>query len=137
MDDARLRRLIEELLGLGRGHRQRLVGDDVLALGNRGRVDRIVQVVRRRVVDDLDGGIVEQRFVAAVALRHAQGLGLGLCGCIAAAGDRHDVDKTEPAHRVDVMRADESGADDTHPDPFHQEPPEAENRTAIISQRRP
>ena len=63
-------------------------------------------------------GIVEQRLVAAVGLRHAQRLGLLLRGRLAAAGDRHDVDEAEPPHRVDVMRADESGADDTHPDSF-------------------
>jgi hypothetical protein len=36
-----------------------------------------------------------------------------------------------------VMRADEAGTHDTHPDPFHQDPPDAEIRTVIISQRRP
>ena len=52
-----------------RGHRQRLVGDDVLAFGDRRRVDRIVQIVGRGVVDDLDVRVVEQRLVAAVGLR--------------------------------------------------------------------
>ena len=69
VDDAGLRRLIEQLLRLGGRHRERLVGDDVLALRDRGGVDRVVQIIRRRVVDDLDVGIVEQRLVAAVGLR--------------------------------------------------------------------
>ena len=68
VDDAGLGRLVEQRLRLGRGHRQRLVRDDVLALGDRRRVHRVVQVVRRRVVDDVDVGIVEQRLVAAVGL---------------------------------------------------------------------
>ena len=54
--DAGLRRLIEQLLRFGGGHRQRLVGHDVLTLGDRGGVDWVVQVVRRRVVHDLDAG---------------------------------------------------------------------------------
>ena len=77
MDDARLRRLIAQRFRLGRRHRQRLVGDDVLALRDGGRVDGVVQVVGRRVVHDVDVGIVEQRLVAAVRPCGAERLGLG------------------------------------------------------------
>ena len=68
VDDAGLVRGVEQLLRLRGRHRQRLVGDDVLALGDRRGVDRVVQVVRRGVVHDLDIRIVEQRLVAAVGL---------------------------------------------------------------------
>ena len=134
VDDAGLRRLIEQLLRFGGGHRQRLVGHDVLALGDRRRVDRVVQVVRRGVVHDLDVWVVEQRLVAAVRLRHAERVRLRFRGGIAAAGDRHDIDEAQPSHRVDVMGADEAGAHNPHPDPFHQEPPEAVIGTVIIYQ---
>ena len=66
VDDAGFRGLVEELLPVRRRHRQRLVGDDVLAFGDRRGVHRVVEVVRRRVVHDLDLGIGEQRLVAAI-----------------------------------------------------------------------
>ena len=91
-----LRRLIEQLLRFRRRHRQRLVRDDVLALRDRRGVDRIVQVVRRRVVHDLDVGIVEQRLVAAVRLARAERVRLLLRRRLAAARDRHDVHIPEP-----------------------------------------
>ena len=53
VDDAGLDGEVAQRLRLGRGHRQRLVRDDVLALGDRRGVDRIVQRVGRAVVDDL------------------------------------------------------------------------------------
>ena len=135
MHDAGLRRLVEELLGLGGGHRQRLVGDDVLALGDRGGVDGIVEVVGCGVVDDLYGRVVEQRFVAAVGFRHAEGIRLGLRRCVAAARDGHHVDKAQPPDCVYVMRADKTGPDNPHPDAFHQSyPPNAVIRTVIIYQ---
>ena len=123
VDDARLRGLIEELLRLGRGHRQRLVRHDVLALRDRRGVDRVVQVVRRRVVDDLDVRIVQQRLVAPVGLRNAERFGLGRRRSLVAARDADDVDEPQPPDRVDVMRADEARPDNPHPDPFHREPP--------------
>ena len=86
-----LGRLVEQLLRLGGRHRERLVGDDVLALRDRRSVDRIVQVVRRRIVDDLHVGIVEQRLVAAVRLARAERVRLLLGRRLAAARDRDDV----------------------------------------------
>ena len=119
VDDAGLVRGIEELLRLRRRHRQRLVGDDVLALGDRRGVDRVVQVVGRGVVHDLDVRIVEQRLVAPVGLRGAQRLRLRLRRGLAAARDRDDVDEAEPPDRIHVMGADKPGAHDTHSDSFH------------------
>ncbi len=114
-----LGRLIEQLLRLGRRHRQRLVRDDVLALGNGRGIDRVVQVVRRGVVDDLNVGIVQQRFVAAVRLARAERLRLLLRRRLTAARDRDDVDVAETPHGVDMMRPDEARTDDSHSDPFH------------------
>ena len=132
VDDARLGRLIEQLLRFRGGHRQRLVGDDVLAFGDRGGVDRVVQIVRCGVVDDLNVGIVEQRLVAPVGLPRAERLRLLLRRRLAAARDRDDVDVAETPHGVDVMRADEPGADDPHSDPFHFEPPDSRQRKSIL-----
>ena len=69
MNDPGLRRLIEQRLRFRGCHGERLVGDDVLALRDGRGVHRIVQVIRRRIVDDLDVGVVEQRLVLPYALR--------------------------------------------------------------------
>ena len=88
----------------------------MLAFGNRRGVDREVQVVGRRVVHDLNVGIVEQRLVAAVGLRHAERLRLLLRRRLAAARNRDDVHEPETPHGVEMMRADESGPDESHAD---------------------
>ena len=93
----------------------------------------VVQVVRRRVVHDLDVGIVEQRLVAAVRLARAERLRLLLGRRLAAPGDRDDVDEAEPPDRIDVMRPDEAGADETHPDPFHGVHSQHSYQTSAIS----
>ena len=121
--DAGLRRRVEQLLRLGGGHRERLVGDDVLPLGNRRGVDRIVQVVRRRVVDDVNIRIVEQGFVAAVGLGGAERVRFLLRRFLAAAGHRHDVDEPQTPDGIDVVGTDESGAHDAHSNTFHAGPP--------------
>ena len=119
VNDAGLVRGVEELLRLRRRHRQRLVGDDVLPLGDGRGVDRIVQVVGRGVVHDLDIRIVEQRLIAAVGLRGAERLGLRLRRSLAAPRDRDDVDEPEPPDRIHVMGPDKPGAHDTHADSLH------------------
>ena len=117
--DAGLRRQVDQLLRLGRRHRQRLVGDDVLALGDGGRVHGIVQVVRRRVVDDVDVRVVEQGLVAAVRLRHVQRVGLLARERLVHVGDGDDVHVAQPPHGVDMVRADEPDADDAHSESLH------------------
>jgi hypothetical protein len=119
MHDARLLRLVDQLLGFRGGHRQRLVGNHVLFLRDRGGIHGVVQVVRRRVVHDLNGRIVEQRLVAPVGLGNAKRVRLLLRRLLAAAGNRQDVHEPETPHGVHMMRADEAGADDAHPDTFH------------------
>ena len=119
VNDAGLVRGVEQLLRLRRGHRQRLVGDDVLAFGDGRGIDRIVQVVGRGVVHDLDVRIVEQRLVAPVGLRGAERLRLGPGRCLAASRDRDNVDETQPPDRIHVMGTDKSGAHDSHADSLH------------------
>ena len=64
-----------------------------------------MQVVRRRVVDDVDVGIGEQRLVAAVRLAaRPSASAFRRADASLLAGDRDDVDEAEPADRVDVMR---------------------------------
>ena len=118
MDDAGAFRFVEKRSCLGAGHRQRLVGHDVLAPGDRGTGHRVVQVVRRRDVHDVDTGVVEQRLEATVASRNTERLRLVASRGVARGGKRHDVDEAQPPYGVDVVRADEAGADKTHPDAF-------------------
>ena len=90
----------------------------MLARPDRRGVDRVVQVVRRRVVHDLHVRIVDQLLIAAVRLLDAERIRLRARRRRAAARHRHDVDEAETPDRVDVMRPDEAGADQTHPDAF-------------------
>ena len=90
----------------------------MLALRDGGRVDGVVQVVGRRVVHDVDVGIVEQRLVAAVRLACAERLGLALRRRLAAARHGDDVDVPEASNRFHMVRPDEPGAHDAHPDAF-------------------
>ncbi len=124
VDHAGLRRLIEQLLRFLGGHRERLVGDDVLPLGDRGRVDGVVKVVRRRVVDDLHVRVVEQRLVAAVRLGDSERLRFRGGRVLVTGRQGDDVHEPQPPHGVHMMRSDKPCADDPHPDPFHVQPPE-------------
>ena len=100
-------------------HRERLVRDDVLAVLQRGQDDRDVQVIRRRVVDDVDVGIGGQRLVAAVGLGHAERVGFSTRRRLGRSGDGDDIDEAQPADRVDVVSADEARADQAHSNARH------------------
>ena len=119
VDDAGFRGLVEKLLPVRRRHRQRLVRDDVLALGDRRGVDRVVEVVRRRVVHDLDLGIGEQRLVAAIGPARPERLRLLVRRRLAAARDGDHVHVPETPDGIHVMRAHEPRTDNPHPYPFH------------------
>ena len=119
MDDAGPGRRVEQAAGFSRRHRQRLVRDHVLAMGERRHDDRHVQIIRRGVVNDMDVGIGDERFVAAVGFRDAKRVGLAPRGRVGAGRDGNDVDEAETAHGVDVMGADEPGADKVHSDAGH------------------
>ena len=71
-EDARVPAGIDHALGLGGGHRERLLAQDVLA-GPRG-LDRParVQVVGQRDVDGVDVGVGEERLVRPVRARDPQ-----------------------------------------------------------------
>jgi hypothetical protein len=118
-DNAGTAGLVDELLRLRGIHRQRLVGDDMLALCQRCGGDLVMQVVGRGVVDDLHIRIVNQRLIAAVSLPCAERLRLLLPRCLVAAGNGDDIDEAETSDGIDMMRADEPRTDETHPDPFH------------------
>ena len=116
MNDARAVGGVQERLGIRRGHRERLFRHDVLASCDRRGRDRVVQVVGRRNVHDVNIRIVEQSLVVAVALRDAQAIrGLPRRRLIRT-GKRHDVDKTQATDGIHVVRAHEACADKTHPD---------------------
>src|SRR5262245_43413042 len=113
MDEPALVCKAHELAGLPRRQRERLLADDVLpGLERRLRL-RVVQVVRRRDVDDVDAVVLEQRLVALVRLRQARLLARAL-------GRRPDdarhVD-TEAPQGLDVDDADEARSDDGRPHP--------------------
>ena len=114
--DAGVARRVEQSARIARRHRQRLVGDDVLAPRERREDHGHVQVIRRRVVHDVDVGVGDERLVAPVRLRHAERIGLLPGGRLAARGNRDDLDKAEAADRVDVMGADETRAHEAHAD---------------------
>ena len=136
MDDAGAARLIEQRPGLDAGHRQRLVGDDVLALGDRGADDRIVQVVGGRDMHDVHIRMVEQRLVAAVAAPRTEGVGLGTPGVVVAAGHCHDVHVAEPPHRVDVVRTDKARTDQSHSNSLQNQPLRNKFPSGPLAQRR-
>ncbi len=102
---------LDELGGLRGGHRERLLADDVLARLERLLHLRVVEVVRRRQVDDVDPVVGEDRVVALVCpgepLRR-RALGRG-------ARDARDLDP-DPSQRVDVDGTDEARPDDRGPE---------------------
>src|SRR4029079_13672402 len=84
-----------------------------------------VEVVRSRVVDDLDVRIVQQRLVAAIGPLDPERIGLLARRGVAAAGNREHVDVPAAAQRGDVMGPDESRPDNPHSDTLHDVSPVA------------
>jgi hypothetical protein len=111
VDEAALVGEPHELGRLRGGQRERLLADDVLAGGERGLHLRVVEVIRRRDVDDVHARVRQQRLVALVRGRQA-GLRAGALG--RRADHAGDVDP-EPAQGLDVDDADEPRADDGRP----------------------
>ena len=120
VDDAGLVRRVEQPPGIGAVIASGLSEITCLPRRQRRQDHRHVQVVRRRVVHDVDVGIGDQRLVAAVRLRHAERVGLPARRRVAARRDRDHVDEAESAHGVDVVGADEARADQAHADACHQ-----------------
>ena len=101
--------------GLGRGQGERLLADDVPAAGQDPLGLRDVEVVRRRDVDDLDRGIVQQLVERRVGARDAERVGPEAPSLGRAAEHAANLD-TDPAQRLDVHRPDEARADDGRAD---------------------
>jgi hypothetical protein len=101
----------DELCGLRGRHGERLLADDVPAGGQDGLDLRVVEVVRRRDVDDLDPAVVENLIEAGVRRGHAQLV--RACRRAVLARAKHTVNlDADPAQPFDVDGADEPAADD-------------------------
>ena len=100
-----LRRELEQLGRLRRGRRQRLLADDVLAGRQRIAHLPVMEMVRRRHVDDVHPLVGEQRLVALV--RGSEPLRLRALGRRRARP--HDL-HAQPSQRLDMDGADEARA---------------------------
>jgi len=108
MDEPRAPGELDELGGLVGRDRQRLLADHVFPRLERLLRLRVVQVVRRCQVDDVDSFVREHSLVGVVD--GARGGGARPFG--RRAGNAQDLDPEAP-ERVDVHRADEARADDS------------------------
>ena len=96
--DQHLARRRAQLRRLLRRQRDRLFAQHVLARGRGLQRERHVQVIGQRIVDRLDLGIGEQRFVRAVGLGNAERVG-GVRGAgLVARGDRPDLEQAALQH---------------------------------------
>src|SRR5205823_5918244 len=78
-----------------------------------------VQMVGRAIVDDLDFLIGQKILNTAVGLRNVQFVGFGLGQFIIRLAKRNHLNEAKPSSRLDVCRADESGADNACFYSFH------------------
>ena len=101
--------------GLRRGHRQRLLADDVPPGCEDLAGLRDVEVVRRGDVDDVDGRVREHLVQRLVGVRDAERLGPGRATLRRAAEDAAHLD-ADPAQLLDVDGPDEPRADDGRAD---------------------
>ncbi len=104
-------------------HRQRLLAQNVLARFERGRRHREVPRVWRADVDRTYVRIGEKGAVIAFGPFNAERAGEAARLVNAAADDSADVDEAEPAHRLQVDTAHETGSNDrgAHAPGFHDE----------------
>jgi hypothetical protein len=107
MDDPRRVRELDQLSRLGRRQGERFLADNVLASRKRLLHLRVVQVVRRRQVHDVDAVVLEQLTQAPV---HVAEPCFG-SSIRARADDAEHVD-AEPPQRIDMNGRDEAGADE-------------------------
>jgi hypothetical protein len=111
VDEAAALGKLEELRRLRGIHRERLLADDVLTCLERRLDLRVVQMVRRRQVDDVDAPLREHRLEALERLGERNRAALRANALGARPDDADDVDP-EPAKGVDVNDADEPRPDD-------------------------
>ena len=88
---------LHQLARLGRGHGQRLLGDDVLAGGDGRHGDLVVQDVGCAVVHHLDGGIAHQVAPVSVGAGDVKRPRLGVGGGLARLGQSHHLDVAQAA----------------------------------------
>jgi len=112
VDEPACLREADELGGLGAGHRQRLLADDMLAGQERRARRRVVMHVARSDVYDVDLGIADEVAIVGVRPGHGKRGGLAFRRGLAAGGHGHDLDVAQPPQGLDVHRTDEPGADD-------------------------
>ena len=107
MDEPRPLRQLDELCGLVGRHGQRLLAHNVLPGGECLHHLRVVEMVWRRDMDDVDSVVVEHCLVRLVRRSDS------LCGGALARGadDPRHLD-AKPAKRINVDDADEASADD-------------------------
>jgi hypothetical protein len=134
IDEAARPGLVDQPRGLGRGHRERLLADDVLACGEDRRRLRDMEVVRRGDVDDVDRVVREDLVQAGIAVANVQGVGSGGGAFRRAAEDAAHVDP-DAAELLDVDGPDEAGADDRGADV--REPAQSRSLGAMAARRRP
>ena len=96
-----------QLLRLGRGDRKRLLADDVLPGGEDRLHLRVVKIVRRREMDDIDAVVRQER----VEIRAHRPQPLGFGSPRTRPDHAHHLDAETP-ERVDVDGGDEACADD-------------------------
>ncbi len=119
VDDPGFTRGVPQRPGIFGIERKRLVRDDVLAMCESRHDDRNMQMVRRRVVDNVNVGVRRERFITAVRLRNPQRIGLFSRRRFCTRRHRHDIHKAQAADGVDVMRTDKPWADQSHPETTH------------------
>ena len=109
------RRTLDQVGGLLGGHGQWLLAHHVPIRVEDASHLRVVEVVRRGDVDDLDAIVVEQLIEAAVAPVDAE-LARALGGSLRAGGDDAVHAHAEPTQGLDMHGPDEPAADDGGPD---------------------
>jgi hypothetical protein len=93
----------------------------VLAGGNRRRVHTRVQVVRRRVVNDLNVRIGDERVERPVRFGRAECGGLGSCLGLARSRHGDNIHEAKSPDSVHMMRTHEARAHNSHSNAFHGE----------------
>ncbi len=105
-----------------RAVRQRLVRDHVLARRQCRERDLEMQVVGSCVVNDVDGRIGDELAIIAVCPLDAPCGGAAARRVNARAGQCHDFNVTQAAHRLDVLGGDEAGTNQAHAQTFQCKP---------------
>ncbi|CDN42872.1 hypothetical protein BN871_BZ_00050 [Paenibacillus sp. P22] len=113
--DAAIARQAKQFRRLAACHGQRLLGQHMLARSDNGFVDLEMKVVRRAVMHHVDVWMGQQLPIIAIGKRHAKLCRFFPRHLFAVLGEGDDFDEFEPAHGLDMRRADKAGSDDARP----------------------